>query len=249
MYIINIFDPKTWDIWVMGTPLTASRIPVYTAKATSIQEHADMAFNLALFNLGDKKTVDTYLVANGQRIGWGEPPTVNVSNGIVGGYKTMLGGSRTRNAFGLLNDGRYFTAQTSHKVSEKLFKSNVISRIKSLYGAAVSVFLYEDGGGSTQQYSARSKLNFAPEGGRAVPTCLCVRARKPLVITRNLYKGCKGEDVRLLQQVLGGIEVDGVYGNGTANRVRQAQKALGIKADGMAGKGQTLPALGFKTAL
>ncbi|MBP5729407.1 MAG: peptidoglycan-binding protein [Clostridia bacterium] len=57
----------------------------------------------------------------------------------------------------------------------------------------------------------------------------------------TLYNGCRGEEVRQLQQAL--IELgflkgsaDGVYGNKTEEAVRAFQKSAGLTVDGLAGK-------------
>lgn len=51
---------------------------------------------------------------------------------------------------------------------------------------------------------------------------------------RTLKKGHKGNDVRLLQYVLG-IDADGVFGPNTDSRLRQEQEALDLKPDGKCG--------------
>ena len=114
----------------------------------------------------------------------------------------------------------------------------------------VKLFLMEDGGGSTQMYSNISRLGISPEGGRKVPTVTCVKRRFLPKISRTLQVGCKGEDVRLLQMILGGIECDGSFGNITKKRLKEVQKALkaaGLYAgaiDGSCGP-MTLKALGL----
>lgn len=55
-------------------------------------------------------------------------------------------------------------------------------------------------------------------------------------LTRNLKKGCKGEDVKKLQKALGGLTVDGVFGNKTVSKVKTYQKKKKLTADGVVGK-------------
>ena len=63
-------------------------------------------------------------------------------------------------------------------------------------------------------------------------------------LTRNLKKGCKGDDVKKLQQALGGLTVDGAFGDKTKTKVISYQKAHKLTADGVVGK-QTAHALGW----
>lgn len=55
-------------------------------------------------------------------------------------------------------------------------------------------------------------------------------------LTRILKKGCKGSDVKELQNTLGGLKVDGIFGDNTKKRVKQFQKVQGLYADGIVGK-------------
>lgn len=63
-------------------------------------------------------------------------------------------------------------------------------------------------------------------------------------LTRILKKGCKGDDVKELQKALGGLTVDGIYGENTKKRVKQFQKVKKLTADGIVGK-NTAHALGW----
>jgi len=49
-----------------------------------------------------------------------------------------------------------------------------------------------------------------------------------------LRQGAHGRDVRHLQRLLG-VKVDGVFGPGTAQALREAQRELALEADGVAG--------------
>ena len=55
-------------------------------------------------------------------------------------------------------------------------------------------------------------------------------------LTRLLKKGCKGDDVKELQKTLGGLTVDGIFGNKTKEAVEKFQKKNKIKVDGIVGK-------------
>lgn len=64
-------------------------------------------------------------------------------------------------------------------------------------------------------------------------------------LTRLLYKGCKGNDVKELQKKLGGLTVDGIFGNNTKVKVKNLQKSKKIwPADGIVGS-KTAHALGW----
>ena len=58
---------------------------------------------------------------------------------------------------------------------------------------------------------------------------------KKFDLTRLLKKGCKGNDVKELQKVLG-IKADGIFGDNTKAKVKVYQKSHGIFADGIVGK-------------
>ncbi len=58
-------------------------------------------------------------------------------------------------------------------------------------------------------------------------------------ITRELYRGLEGDDVRMLQKLLDelgySVSIDGTFGVQTRNAVIQFQRNNGLKADGIAG--------------
>ena len=55
-------------------------------------------------------------------------------------------------------------------------------------------------------------------------------------LTRLLFKGCKGNDVKELQKELG-IKQDGIFGSITKDKVKALQRKNGIKPiDGIVGK-------------
>ena len=63
-------------------------------------------------------------------------------------------------------------------------------------------------------------------------------------LTRLLKKGKAGEDVKELQRTLGGLSVDGIFGNKTLAKVKSFQKRNKLYADGKVGK-NTAHALGW----
>ncbi len=54
-------------------------------------------------------------------------------------------------------------------------------------------------------------------------------------ISRTLRQGTRGEDVKVLQEFLE-IKADGIFGRGTALKVKEWQAANGLKSDGLFGK-------------
>ena len=63
-------------------------------------------------------------------------------------------------------------------------------------------------------------------------------------LTRLLKKGKAGEDVKELQKTLGGLIIDGIFGDKTKNKVKSFQKSKGLTPDGIVGK-NTAHALGW----
>lgn len=63
-------------------------------------------------------------------------------------------------------------------------------------------------------------------------------------LTRLLKYGTRGEDVKELQNTLGGLAVDGIFGKNTRARVRSFQSNHGLAVDGIVGK-NTAHALGW----
>lgn len=63
-------------------------------------------------------------------------------------------------------------------------------------------------------------------------------------LTRLLKKGCKGSDVKELQKTLGGLTVDGIFGDKTLKKVKAFQKSKKLAQDGKVGK-NTAHALGW----
>lgn len=83
-----------------------------------------------------------------------------------------------------------------------------------------------------------------PQSRQAIASLLS----KPSPQTRNLYQGCRGDDVAALQKKLNAAglncgPVDGIFGHRTNSAVIALQKACGITVDGIVGP-QTREALG-----
>lgn len=259
-YNILYLDPAKWDVWFAGQKY--GTYETHKAMEWCKAENADLCFNLTTFNMSNSMA-DTYVRAQGRDIAYGQEGagvrllTINAnnqclgySNGIINGTVAInrpMGGKRTRNGIGISNKGFVIIAQSGTSTTENGFCVAVNNYVRNKLDT-VKLFLLEDGGGSTQEYSAMSKLNFAPEGGRKCPTVVCVRQRYKQAITDVVYKGSKNKaDIELVQIALGGIECDGIAGAGTETRIRLAQKALGFPTAlqcGIAG-GKTMRALGF----
>lgn len=55
-------------------------------------------------------------------------------------------------------------------------------------------------------------------------------------LTRILKKGCKGNDIKELQRTLGGLAVDGIFGENTKKKVKSFQKTKKLIQDGKVGE-------------
>lgn len=238
--IIYILPPN--DVKFGGQKYKSNTVK--TVKEWGTQYNADLCFNLGLF---DMRTGEGYTyVHNEIDFGYGgksDDVWINPTN-CCRGYSDAIkfgnicvnypmGGKRTRNGIGITTDGYVIIAQSSHATYEVAF-AKAVNEYVIKQGKKVKQFVLQDGGGSTSSYSARSKLGFYPEGTRRVATVTCVWLNLPEV-TRNLSLGKRGDDVKVLQTVLGGLEIDGNFGLNTRKRLIAAQKALGLKADGSCG--------------
>lgn len=252
--IISILDQNEWAIDFGGQSLDSNIVK--TVRDWGLSYNAELTFNLGVFNMATGKGC-TYVHSRKGDLGYGggsdvlEINTFNkckgYSNGIKNGCISInkpMGGSRTRNGIGITNSGKVILAQSSSNMTERSFCQKVNSEAAKSK-EVVKLFVLQDGGGSTSSYSNASKLSFYPEGIRKVATVVYATRIGGKPITRALKLWCKGEDVKLLQTVLGGIEVDGSYGFGTRSRVIQAQRALGLVADGSCGP-LTQKALGLR---
>ena len=262
-YIINVFDiEKEWTPWfACGSAYATYPKPAYTAKVFAAKQNADICYNLALFSFSTKQTV-TYVrtqefgdvgyggVADRVELSWKNKCggyAVAIKAGVVQANTSKnkyLGGKSCRNGIGFTYDGRLIIAQSINKVTEAVFAKKVNTYIPAMFGTKVRLFLFEDGGGSTQEYSAISGLNFQPMGARPVPTVTCLMRRVFPKVTRTLQKGDTGWDVMRLQMVLGGICTDGSFGVGTRSRIKEYQKLAKLSITGVADKA-TLKSLGL----
>ena len=269
MIIINVFDPKDYDIYVYGAKYTeGNNSNLKTVEMWGRETRADWVFNLAFFNFDN--AANRKIGAAGRTLQYvhnpklgdlgyddrtgGRTPLITLPSGskfrgygvIIQDNKIQAGlknDRRSRNLNGLTADGKYIHV-TSSPQTEYIVATNVISYIKKHYGTTVKYLFREDGGGSASEYCGASKLTYYPEGARAVPTVVCVTRKNIYTFNRTISRGCKGEDVKILQSALGGLEIDGDAGNLTVNRIKLAQKKLGLQADGYAGP-MTLKAMGF----
>ena len=253
-YNIYIFDQAQWEPKFAGQRNEVDHI-VRSVKNWALINSADLCFNLGVF---DMKTGASFTYVKGPKVltdssgsydktigGRSDILKLNefneckgYSNGIKNGcvlINAPMGGSAMRNGIGITESGKVIIAQSASKVTEKTFASSV-NNFVTKRGERVKLFVLQDGGGSTNEYSGISKLAFHATGeDRKVATVVCFKRISLPPVTRNLKLWCKGEDVRLLQTVLGGIEADGSFGFGTRSRLMQAQRALGLVADGCCG--------------
>ena len=265
MIVTQVYDPKLWDVSFSGTPYATTPKKKGKAQAWANGEvdgrKADVVYNLGFFDMKNYSTV-TYVKARGYDIGYGgiaDRLTVSSGNVCGGEAKRGLGirdnevltpsggDARSRNGIGITAQGRIIVAQSTTKVTRRNFCKEVTLQVNQHWKDTVKLFLLEDGGGSTQYYSRISLLGNAPEGGREVPTVSCFK----LKVAPKLHPmkvGNKGEDVRFLQLILGGLVCDGSYGNQTFKRVKESQrmlKAVGLydgAVDGLCGE-KTIAAL------
>lgn len=269
--IVHVLDLNIWDVFFYGAPYRPSdNSYAKVLKEWAIETTSTLTWNLGFFNFGTTKNLkekcayrSLEYVRGPKGENFGEnasvcpPDKLILPHGSCGGWKLAVkdgvqkcfdvSSRRTRNLNGITTDGKYIHAQTTNLVTEKSAIEQTVAWIKKNYKVNVKLLLIQDAGGSTGCYSTASKLLIAGEkegyNGRAVVTVVCAKYKGGRIL-RTLKQGCTGEDVRVLQQVIGGIETDGVYGKGTKAQVREAQKKLGLKADGIAGP-ITLKALGL----
>lgn len=263
MVLTHVYDPKLWNVWFEGTPYDIEPKEMKTANEWADATKADVVYNLGSFNAKTNETT-IYIKAKGREVGYGgAQERLTVSPGNVCGAKAdsdgkkwglgirdnmvvePTGGSyKSCNGIGITPSGKIIIAQSDGRIMKRDFCLEVCRQVKIYFKDTVKMFLIEDGGKNTQFYSNFSKLSMIPETEKKVPTVTCVKMRLKLKLTRTMTTGIGGEDVRLLQMILGGLECDGVYGNATKARVKAAQKALGITQDGSCGP-ITLKALGL----
>lgn len=264
MYIIRKFNPNEWNLNFDCSPYTQYPKTCLTAQTWGSRNQTDLTMNLCYFNFDDSAsrkanavyrtlqylrisklggdvayggTQEMITLPNGDKVAGF---TLGIKDGKV--YENNVSSKRTRNGFGITKDGVYFNVQTTSSVTIKSFCTTVNNQVKN-----VKLFLMMDGGGSTSCYARRSGIYFHPEGVRAIPSVLQA-TYKGQGVSRTLKQGMKGDDVMLLQMMLGNVECDGIFGLGTRNAVIQAQKFIFPKTksewDGIAGM-KTLKGLGI----
>ena len=165
---------------------------------------------------------------------------------------------------GVTSGGKYIVAKSSAACTQYAMANYIKSKAYEYYKEGIKLLLLEDGGGSVGLYSTKAKTLYAPkkegvDGRKVCSVMIAERKTTAPKITRTLYYGytrvngksvlaCQGDDVRLLQMVIGCVECDGLYGAGTKAQVKVVQKNLGFAKkdqDGIAGP-QTLGALGLR---
>lgn len=151
---------------------------------------------------------------------------------------------------GITEDGRYIHIQSVEKVTEYACASYAMSYIKKNYNTSIKTLLVQDAGGSTGVYSTASKILTAGEkegiNGRSVVTVVCAKRKNTIEkVNRTLTLNTKGSDVLLLQQLITGVAIDGIYGLGTKAQIKEVQKNLNLYVDGICGN-NTLKALNLK---
>lgn len=268
-FIVNVYKPTEWEMGFSGNlegkwPYVAKNLEKWAADT-----QADMVFNLTFFNMtGDRYTKNhalqhLYVTGVGQcgKLDGGTKERLRLQDGSnVAGWKVGVldgvvmdkdvGSRRARNMLGILADGRVLSIQTTYGCTENETCVFAVNQACKRYGSELSLLLVQDAGGSTGCYSRMAKLLFAPEKegtkGRPVPNVFWVRRKKNAPkIGRTLYKGLSGSDVMILQTALTGLEVDGIFGAATKKRLVEAQRALGVDDDGIAGP-VTLKAMGLR---
>lgn len=270
-YIINVFNPNEWDLKFDSTFYPTKPKKCQTLKKWSEDNDADLTSNLCFFNFMSSKALPGYTIQYlriprlGGDCGYGSNSTtelITLPNGdAVSGWSATkqpairnnqliynpVRDFRAKNAFGITTSGKYFSMQSSG-VTAVQAANHAISFIKKYHNDSIRLMVWLDGGGSVGTYSSRANTLYAPlkEGayGRKVCSVFCAKRRATAwKITRTLQKGSSGKDVMLLQMIIGCVEADGVFGNGTKKQLKKVQKNLGLTADGIAGS-VTLKKLG-----
>lgn len=268
---VFVLSQNLCDVWFAGQ--NDGTKTVKTPEEWCIAEKADLVFNLGLFDL---KTGESVCYVKGPRMisdssgatsstigGKSKILTINsqnqckgYSNGIVDGKisfntNALLGSSRTRNGIGITTTGEVIIAQTDTPYTERAYCEEVNSKVINRYKKAVKLFVLEDGGQSTQEYSDKSKRKFAPERGRKVATVVCVRFKIKPIIDHVIHNGLKDPDVEFTQIFLGGLDPDGSCGPASVKAITEFQKLMGFPKALQCGiaSAKTLRALGLSPAI
>lgn len=271
--IVQVFDPKKWDMRLDGTPYDETPKKYYPLKAWASGKK--IAANMCFFNFpsakygplytlqtlyvnevlcgkGDASTDILVTLPNGDRVaGWNEnkikpkDPLVYIDK-----IKTPEKQNRSSHSmYGSLANGCYFIAKCAKGWTQTEFAARVITEIVSTHKTHILIGFDMDGGGSTGIYSGYSDYLWAPQkeggNGRPVTSAFIAELKPEFYITRTLWQGMIGDDVKLYQIALGGLNADGIFGPATKNRTRQYQRSVKIADDGIAGP-ITLGKLGIK---
>lgn len=265
MISVKVFNPDEYDIWAWGNPYSSGNITaLHTVQEWAKITGADWCYNEAFFNFVSAvnlregcagRTLQYLRNPSIGDIGYGDrTPRIEVQGSIITGWAVAVKDGkvrpglnkilrRARNMDGVTADGRYIHVTTDRQ-TEYFVAGYVNTVIQKQYGTKIRYLFVQDSGGSASEYSGISKLAYYPEGSRAVASVICIKRKTGYPFSRTLHRGCRGEDVRMLQMALGGIECDGIFGAGTTARLKKAQKALGLQADGYAGP-KTYKAMGY----
>ena len=267
IYLLDI--KREWDAWFDGTPYSQLPRKCQSLYKWAADNNADIVTNLCYFNFdtaanrkidANNRTIQYLRIARYASdcgYGGGTNERLTLPNGdIVGGFTCGIkdgviiekskSGATARNYLGYTTDGRLIIAQGNNLTKYGICR-DVLAYVKK-QGTDVKLLLEMDGGGSCGTYSARAKALYAPKkegvNGRSVCSVLCLKY-KGASILETLKVGSKGHSVELLQTMMGTLEADGVFGNGTKTAVKNVQKKLGLSADGVAGR-YTLTRLGLR---
>ena len=257
-YIIQVFDIKTqWQPWFASTTAYYTYPKFgWTAKDFAMQQNSELVFTLAPFNPETYEGRTYVRTSQYEEVSYGgtlDKIEFNWANKCSGGAVLIKNGvnvapydatSTYCNAIGMTTDGRLIIATSKIKTTNAQFANFVSNFIIKAHHTSVQLLLSESNGTTITSYAAASKLSYAVGALPKIPLVTCLKRQNLPKITRVLQRDSHGYDVMLLQMVLGGITVDGWYGTETLQRVKAAQKALGLTIDGSCGP-KTLAALGL----
>ncbi len=264
-YIIQLFDPKAWDMKFAGTPYDVLPKKVQPLKNWAKEGGADIASNLCFFNFASARYFPLYtlqtLYVDGTLCGKGEASTshlITLPNGdrvsgwcanekkekmpLIESDKIYIPEKRNRSShslFGVTTDGKIFTVKSKKGYLQDQLAVLVLRDMLTIYRTHIIYLFEEDGGGSTGVYSALSDNLYAPQregkNGRSVTSAFLAKLKPCAKIKRTLKYGCVGPDVIIYQIALGSITADGIFGGDTRTRTIQFQKERGLEKDGIAG--------------
>ena len=248
--VVDIYDLNDWIAFFGGQSPNTNTCK--TVKAWTLYYGADIGYNLGVFNTN---TGASYTYVSGPTVlcdsqGATDPKIGGASqvlridsknackgysNGIINGVISInapMNGSAVRNGIGLTTNGKVVVAQSKSKMTERAFCIEVNSIVTNRR-ESIKLFIFEDGGGSTAKYSNLSKNDWHPTGeNRPVPTVICFKRKTAPRISRDLYRGATGEDVRMWQTIVGGgLVPDGSYGPSCVKAAIKVAKNLGLPTE------------------